>query len=127
MKRRLLILSDYWGDLGGGEVVAAHLAHGLSREFDIGLLTTDRHRDSGGHERATARRLEANVDARGQVVAGISRVPTRGQRKFRIEAANADAELNAREAIHALARYERSRRSDSSCACCSGVSSTSWS
>jgi glycosyltransferase involved in cell wall biosynthesis len=43
---RLLILSDYWGQLGGGEVVAAELARGMADRFDVAVLSTDRGHDS---------------------------------------------------------------------------------
>ena len=46
---RLLILADYWGDLGGGEVVSAQLARALSGRFEIGVLSTDRRRESFEH------------------------------------------------------------------------------
>jgi glycosyltransferase involved in cell wall biosynthesis len=42
---RMLVLSDYWGELGGGEVVAAELARGLSTQFELAILTTDRERE----------------------------------------------------------------------------------
>ena len=43
---RLLILADHWGELGGGEVVAAQLADGLRGRFELAVLTTDRRRAS---------------------------------------------------------------------------------
>ena len=46
---RLLILSDYWGDLGGGELVAAQLARALRDRFDVAILSTDRRRESREH------------------------------------------------------------------------------
>ena len=42
---RVLILADHWGELGGGEVVAAQLASALGERFELGVLTTDRRRD----------------------------------------------------------------------------------
>jgi glycosyltransferase involved in cell wall biosynthesis len=46
---RVLILADHWGELGGGEVVAAQLAAALGDHFELGVLSTDRRRDV--HER----------------------------------------------------------------------------
>ena len=43
---RLLILADHWGQLGGGEVVAAQLADGLRGRFELAVLTTDRRQHS---------------------------------------------------------------------------------
>src|SRR5215211_1933224 len=39
---RLLILADHWGELGGGEVVAAQLARALPDRFEVAILSTDR-------------------------------------------------------------------------------------
>ena len=43
---RVLILADHWGELGGGEVVAAQLAEGLRGRFELAVLTTDCRRNT---------------------------------------------------------------------------------
>jgi glycosyltransferase involved in cell wall biosynthesis len=62
---RLLILADYWGDLGGGEVVAAQLAQALRGRFEVAVLTTDRLADSfGPGDGLSIYRLKSNYPPR---------------------------------------------------------------
>jgi glycosyltransferase involved in cell wall biosynthesis len=64
---RLLILADHWGDLGGGEVVAAQLARGLVQRggLQVAVLTTDRQRGSvGSWEGGPVYRIRSSYPAR---------------------------------------------------------------
>ena len=72
---RVLLLADHWGELGGGEVVAAQLAQALHERGDalVGVLTTDRRRESVGQEQGlTVFRVPSSYPARLRPLFGLA-------------------------------------------------------